>query len=292
MARREAQSFNGRVLLCGRFNVARGYHSGVAILVAIPVLCIVCVYFFASSSEIYKCFAESHVRLCAYMVAALTFLTELTMMGVFLCDPGFTNDADAVDTHLCPLCRLCVRGYDHHCDILGSCIGRRNMCFFILFLTSLCLLSWVNAVLAYHSLISVVHGGRGRCSIRDVFGALIDKDWMLASWRRPVTVVVVWATFYATAAATALCTLYWHFLFGGKYSLHRRRSGVSEADSLWFIFRQLWRAELTPVDMIPAPFEFDAQVFSVGELGQACTTIPINRNGGDAHKVVHASASM
>ena len=34
----------------------------------------------------------------------------------------------------CGLCGHCVRGFDHHCHIFNTCVGRRNLRVFVLFL--------------------------------------------------------------------------------------------------------------------------------------------------------------
>jgi hypothetical protein len=44
----------------------------------------------------------------------------------------------------CHFCRTCVRGYDHHCGVLGGCVGAGNHRFFISFTASL----WCAAVAA------------------------------------------------------------------------------------------------------------------------------------------------
>ena len=36
----------------------------------------------------------------------------------------------------CPECNICVEGNDHHCPWTGKCIGRRNHCSFIIFVSS------------------------------------------------------------------------------------------------------------------------------------------------------------
>ena len=33
----------------------------------------------------------------------------------------------------CPECNVCIKGYDHHCVWIGTCIGKRNYRQFVLF---------------------------------------------------------------------------------------------------------------------------------------------------------------
>ena len=40
-------------------------------------------------------------------------------------------------TEHCFECNICVEGYDHHCPWTGKCIGKRNICFFYIFITSI-----------------------------------------------------------------------------------------------------------------------------------------------------------
>lgn len=41
---------------------------------------------------------------------------------------------DGIYTYYCPVCKLYVSRYDHHCGIVGACIGKKNMAAFISFL--------------------------------------------------------------------------------------------------------------------------------------------------------------
>ena len=49
-------------------------------------------------------------------------------------------EEEELDVHLCPVCQVHVEMFDHHCGIIGACIGRFNMSTFILFLSFACML--------------------------------------------------------------------------------------------------------------------------------------------------------
>lgn len=50
------------------------------------------------------------------------------------------------DTCACRVCGVLVRGFDHHCGVIGACIGERNMWSFILFLSSTAVLCLIGAI--------------------------------------------------------------------------------------------------------------------------------------------------
>ena len=37
----------------------------------------------------------------------------------------------------CDICNICILRYDHHCNLIGKCIGKGNIIFFISLLISL-----------------------------------------------------------------------------------------------------------------------------------------------------------
>lgn len=57
----------------------------------------------------------------------------------------------------CYTCGLCVEELDHHCDVLGVCVGRRNIRFFALFLVSFCV-AFEHAVVVWFTLVRAARG--------------------------------------------------------------------------------------------------------------------------------------
>lgn len=62
------------------------------------------------------------------------------------------------DVHMCPVCQVYVEMFDHHCGIIGACIGRFNMGTFILFLTFACLLCVFGTPPAFYTLYLKLRG--------------------------------------------------------------------------------------------------------------------------------------
>jgi DHHC palmitoyltransferase len=54
--------------------------------------------------------------------------------GVIHCGKCMTMDKDLVEGKVfhCPLCDRCCTQYDHHCGVVGACIGKNNIVTFYL----------------------------------------------------------------------------------------------------------------------------------------------------------------
>jgi hypothetical protein len=56
------------------------------------------------------------------------------------CNQCGIQDSLAPGTFHCRICHRCVRGFDHHCFLLCTCIGWRNRFHFIALLAMICIL--------------------------------------------------------------------------------------------------------------------------------------------------------
>lgn len=60
--------------------------------------------------------------------------SEITIGRTLICD-HCNSWRDERFVH-CYLCKRCVKGFDHHCNVIGNCIGRNNLWGFRLWVTS------------------------------------------------------------------------------------------------------------------------------------------------------------
>ena len=58
--------------------------------------------------------------------------TQISMQSVGVC--VYCRKVQLAETRHCKVCNHCVDGFDHHCDVLGMCIGKGNMRIFLTFL--------------------------------------------------------------------------------------------------------------------------------------------------------------
>ena len=49
----------------------------------------------------------------------------------------YCNTLKTQNARHCYDCGVCIQNYDHHCDVIGKCIGGGNICLFYLFVVSL-----------------------------------------------------------------------------------------------------------------------------------------------------------
>ena len=89
-----------------------------------------------------------------YWVPANVFVTLFSCILTFIINPGIIySDKKSNEKIYCRecqflypksnikmdhyfTCRICVCNYDHHCDVIGKCIGKYNTALFLLFVLS------------------------------------------------------------------------------------------------------------------------------------------------------------
>ncbi|KAK7197115.1 DHHC palmitoyltransferase [Novymonas esmeraldas] len=209
--------------ICG-FSVARDCFGGLALLLAIPAAAavhlavVVLTPCFAASQSSGALLAEvaAELLLCGAAVVALFLL--------LVADPGFVGEPTDLSCR-CSRCGVDVDDFDHHCGVVGACIGKRNMCYFILFLlavTLLCVLVTVQnvsvAVLAVHAHIG--DSGPFWTSRAAFLSAVLDTT------RLPT--LICFAVLSAAAIAggvlcAMLCLRYTYLAYCGRSSVLRRR---------------------------------------------------------------------
>ncbi|RNF04004.1 uncharacterized protein Tco025E_08052 [Trypanosoma conorhini] len=212
-----------RTVLFGCFNVARDFPPGVFFILLIPIGTVVCLPVLVFSPLMLELVSYSTLLLLTCVALILAVLSEWTMVNLFLCDPGFTDDAEAEDVHRCPVCQLYVRGYDHHCGILGVCVGERNFGFFISLLASGGFLLWLFVGVSGVSVVSSLKQAFQHRPFREGLLLLLTREWWLASKLRLVTFILFFLFCYGALFTTLMGAVYWFWLCRGMHSLQRRR---------------------------------------------------------------------
>ncbi|KEG08001.1 hypothetical protein DQ04_08241000 [Trypanosoma grayi] len=238
------QVLGGRVILCGWLNLARDFQPGAVIAAGIPLGVFICLRLIGFSPVILELIPYTYMLLLTCSIVMLSALCEVMIICLLVCDPGFAASAVDEKAHYCPVCRLHVRDFDHHCGIIGACIGERNMGFFLLFLTSVSLLLWLNAffgsLLLWRWILEVVPGS----SLKEMLLVVLKKEWWLASKMRPFTMAVVFFSSYGALYSSGMGILYWFYLCRGMYSLERRRRPLLRGRAST-VFEYIWIPQLT-----------------------------------------------
>lgn len=101
------------------------------------------------------CLLDRPSNFLKYAPLPIVFLSRVLFRRIISSDPGIAPmyDEERHDeqcrhcgrlrrskTKHCHVCKVCVDGFDHHCDVLDVCIGRGNVVLFRVFL-------WVHALL-------------------------------------------------------------------------------------------------------------------------------------------------
>lgn len=87
-------------------------------------------------------------------------------------------------TSHCHTCNVCILDHDHHCSILGGCVGKRTLRFFALYLVSLSIsilvgITWIGRVLysAFRVAVSMSHRKNSRLQIANTSLSLTEINF-------------------------------------------------------------------------------------------------------------------
>ncbi|KAG5468897.1 hypothetical protein CUR178_01733 [Leishmania enriettii] len=225
-----------RRIICG-FNVASDCVGGLALLIGIPAhvgVHLAAVVLAPSSAASHD---SSTLLLEVFVELFLCLGSVIFLFLLLVTNPGFVE----MPTDLSCRCRRCgidVEDFDHHCGAVGACVGKDNMCYFILFLfftAMLCVLEavqnvvFVAAAMRARSDYTVPSWAFGKDCIDAVFTALRSPRVLCLLVLSAVAVI-------GGAVCTFLCLRYTYLAYQGRSSRRRRRqAGVPGSLSAVFL---------------------------------------------------------
>lgn len=166
----------------------------------------------------------------SFAITSVLFIsTEGLLLFLLVADPGIVSEPDwfvageacppDTDCHYCPQCNVWIEGFDHHCGIVGACIGAKTMPIFITFLGSAAILLLYGLVFVLVPVLGVQFG-RG-----DI--ALV---WRMPPLAVPAAVAVSFAAVYLGLYCAMLCGWYSMLACRGQFTLTRRRRLLMPTD--------------------------------------------------------------
>ncbi|ORC93840.1 uncharacterized protein TM35_000017170 [Trypanosoma theileri] len=233
-----------RVLFLGRLNVARDYLPGILVILAIPICTVVFFRFTLFNALVLQHVSYNCLLISTCLAILLSLSSEVMMLLLFFCDPGFTSDTEDENSHYCPVCCLYVRDYDHHCGIVGACIGEKNMGFFVFFLITVASLMWICAFFSGLLWFLLLKETTPEGSFINMIMVMLIKEWWMSSLIRPFVAISCVLFCYGAICTSALGIFYWVYVFRGLYSLERRRRPYQRGN-VGDVLRHMCHAQLS-----------------------------------------------
>ncbi|GET92499.1 hypothetical protein, conserved [Leishmania tarentolae] len=213
----------GRRTMCG-FNVASDCLGGLVLLIGIPVLVVVHLAAIVMS----PLFTASHdgttLLLQALVEMFLCMSTVVLLFLLLVTDPGFVEVPTALSCR-CTHCGTEIDDFDHHCGAVGACIGRGNMCYFILFLLCAALLCIVGVVQNVAFIMAAIGAhirgtGTSWSSIASLIRIVLTEERFprMLCWLALSVAAVMGGT-----VCIFLCLRYTYLAYKGRSSVLRRR---------------------------------------------------------------------
>jgi hypothetical protein len=155
----------------------------------------------------------------------LPFVEGLLLMNLW-CDPGVVARSDAeerglvenggdADVHMCPVCKVNVEEFDHHCGLIGACIGKGTYPIFLVFLAVASVELWIGFFFSATVVVHMAMSGK----ITAIASTANFFDVIEMALPQVVTVFAA----YGSLAVTALFLNYLRFAMKNEHSLGRRR---------------------------------------------------------------------
>ena len=91
----------------------------------------------------------THVEYMNYFVPIMTSIAIISSTLNYIINPGIIYSSNKVKEKVhcasckmlypktsnnivhCGMCEICVNGYDHHCGVIGKCVGKFNMVIYV-----------------------------------------------------------------------------------------------------------------------------------------------------------------
>lgn len=231
---------------CCGFNVAKNCVGGPALLIGIPLLVIVHMKTVVLTPFFVERRANSHVLMEVLLEWLFCTLGECCLFLLLVTDPGFIEEPTELSCR-CPDCKMEVEDFDHHCDAVGVCIGKGNMCYFILFLffaSLLCLIGGMeNATYIMLSLASIQSENSSSSMVEWETWRTSLTAWA-SSTRHVCLLLLSVAAIYGGAVCIFLCLRYVYLACVGRSSVRRRRR-KTQRGSLSLVFANVFRPQFS-----------------------------------------------
>lgn len=224
------------------------FHFGYALFFFIFLLGVFSIRFIFLSEEVHSAGLRFSLLWSTVIFIALFILTLTLLVVTIKANPGFIFSAtDSQTSYRCPLCNILVEEFDHHCGLMGVCIGKGNMKYFVLFLISAFLVSFVGAFVGVYYLYRLGVGLNAAaewtcgtsssgtaarpCVLLDYCKAYGHVVWchVVCDMERFAGVLSAIGVLYTTFVCLGLSAIYVQKIVSGTYSLQRRRREMRNA---------------------------------------------------------------
>lgn len=202
---------------------------GYLLFIGILILFVVPCRFVYLSPEVLSTTDMGDLKLAILVLFLVVMVILALLYTVMEANPGFVYTPPfPYNAHRCPECHVMVDEYDHHCGVLGTCIGRGNMKYFITFLFFGATGSAISTVLGFNFLYQVVQLGSipaafQRLNYEQFFWFLVSVFW---SVHRIIGLASTITTLYSTIGCYGMFFIYLFKAARGRYSVKRRRQDL------------------------------------------------------------------